>query len=406
MSHLGDDLRFSWRSLAKQPSFATAAILTLALAIGANTAIFSVVDSVLLKPAPFRQPDRVVVSWGINADFAKLIGSPDLPQSAGAFYDLQRLAGSLEAVALIQPDRQALTGQGEPELLGVARVTPDFFKVLGTPAFVGRTLDASDEQPGIALSVVFSYNFWQRRFAGDPKIIGQKVIKEEDESTPAAAPPAPPAPAATEKRAADIIQMHESVQRPNILQGHTYKVKTPGHVSEHALYITINDILLNPGTEYELRRPFEIFINSKNMDLFQWIVALTRIISAVFRKGGDVTFLVEELRSVFDPRGGYWKKGGKYVPSLVAEIGDVIEQHLIRIGMLKAPELDAAQKQLLEEKRKEFALTPLDAQTDEAAEEGGHFPAQAQLCDKCHFKAKVLLDGCLTCLNCGDSKCG
>ena len=90
----------------------------------------------------------------------------------------------------------------------------------------------------------------------------------------------------------------------------------------------------------------------------------------------------------------------------MAEIGDVIEQHLIRIGMLKAPELDAAQKQLLEEKRKEFALTPLDAQTDEAAEEGGHFPAQAQLCDKCHFKAKVLLDGCLTCLNCGDSKCG
>ena len=240
----------------------------------------------------------------------------------------------------------------------------------------------------------------------DRKIIGQKVIKEEDESTPAAAPPAPPAPAATEKRAADIIQMHESVQRPNILQGHTYKVKTPGHASEHALYITINDILLNPGTEYELRRPFEIFINSKNMDHFQWIVALTRIISAVFRKGGDVTFLVEELRSVFDPRGGYWKKGGKYVPSLVAEIGDVIEQHLIRIGMLKAPELDAAQKQLLEEKRKEFALTPLDAQTDEAAEEGGHFPAQAQLCDKCHFKAKVLLDGCLTCLNCGDSKCG
>ena len=220
----------------------------------------------------------------------------------------------------------------------------------------------------------------------DRKIIGQKVIKEEDESTPAAAPPAPPAPAATEKRAADIIQMHESVQRPNILQGHTYKVKTPGHVSEHALYITINDILLNPGTEYELRRPFEIFINSKNMDHFQWIVALTRIISAVFRKGGDVTFLVEELRSVFDPRGGYWKKGGKYVPSLVAEIGDVIDTHLRQIGMLPGRSVVSLPKPV--------------------PDAGGGIPADARFCAACNSKAVVSIDNCLTCLNCGDSKCG
>ena len=110
-----------------------------------------------------------------------------------------------------------------------------------------------------------------------------------------------------------------------MLLGSTYKIKTP--LSEHALYITINDVVLNHGTEHEHRRPYEIFINSKNMDHFQWIVALTRIVSAVFRKGGDVTFLVDELRSVFDPQGGYFKKGGRYMPSLVAEIGDAIECH-------------------------------------------------------------------------------
>ena len=98
----------------------------------------------------------------------------------------------------------------------------------------------------------------------------------------------------------NVVQMHERLERPEMLLGSTYKMKTP--LSDHALYVTVNDIILNPGTEHELRRPFEIFINSKNMDHFQWIVALTRIISAVFRKGGDVTFMVEELRSVFRNR--------------------------------------------------------------------------------------------------------
>ena len=135
---------------------------------------------------------------------------------------------------------------------------------------------------------------------------------------------------------ADVIQMHEQLERPEQLAGSTYKIKTP--LSDHALYVTINDIVLNPGTEHELRRPFEIFINSKNMEHFQWIVALTRIISAVFRKGGDVAFLVEELHSVFDPGGGYLKRGGRHVPSLVAEIGTVIEDHLIKIGLVGARE--------------------------------------------------------------------
>ncbi len=202
----------------------------------------------------------------------------------------------------------------------------------------------------------------------------------------------------TERAAAQVIQMHEKVERPETLRGSTYKVKTP--LSEHALYLTINDIILNEGTEHELRRPFEIFINSKNMDHFQWIVALTRIISAVFRKGGDVTFLVEELKAVFDPRGGYFKKGGKYMPSLVAEIGDAIENHLRAIGLLDAPQLDQHQQDLIAEKRSQY-----EAAHQSTAPDSG-FPDGAQLCAKCSTKAVVQMDGCMTCLSCGDSKCG
>jgi hypothetical protein len=122
--------------------------------------------------------------------------------------------------------------------------------------------------------------------------------------------------------------MDESVERPEVLVGSTYKIKTPQ--SEHALYITINDLILNQGTAYEARVPYEIFINSKNMEHFQWVLALTRVISAVFRKGGDACFLVEELKSVFDPKGGYFKKGGGFVPSLVAELGQVLDVHFKR----------------------------------------------------------------------------
>ena len=154
---------------------------------------------------------------------------------------------------------------------------------------------------------------------------------------------------AAETVAGNVVQMHERLERPPTLEGATYKLKTP--LSEHALYVTINDIILNPGTEHELRRPFEMFINSKNMDHFQWIVALTRIVSAVFRKGGDVAFLVEELHSVFDPRGGYLKKGGRFIPSLVAEIGDVLEDHLIAIGIVQKEAPDPNRQAYIEEKR-------------------------------------------------------
>jgi hypothetical protein len=198
----------------------------------------------------------------------------------------------------------------------------------------------------------------------------------------------------------NVVEMDESLQRPETLVGMTYKIKSP--LFEHALYVTVNDVVLNAGTPHEQRRPFEIFINSKNMDHFQWIVALTRIMSAVFRKGGDCTFLVEELKAVFDPRGGYLKKGGVYMPSIVAEIGGVLERHLIHIGMLEGHALDETQVKYLAEKRAAYEAS----QGNVTVEPGEGFPAGAQLCSKCNTQAVVQMDGCATCLNCGNSKCG
>ena len=197
----------------------------------------------------------------------------------------------------------------------------------------------------------------------------------------------------------NVIQMHERFERPEMLLGSTYKIKTP--MSVHALYITINDMVLNPDTPAERRRPYEIFINSKNMDNFQWTVALTRIISAVFRKGGDSTFLVEELHAVFDPRGGYFKKGGKFTPSLVAEIGSVIETHMKRLGMIVEDGHSEHTQQILDEKHAQFK----SRNASFASLSGNGFPDGAILCGVCNTLAMVYLDGCMTCLNCGESKC-
>jgi len=242
----------------------------------------------------------------------------------------------------------------------------------------------------------------------DKKISKYRVQKAEDKAAAEAAATAAvvklePAVEMTKDshgHASKVVRMTEEVQRPEFLIGATYKIKTP--VSDHAMYVTINDIILNEGTPYEQRRPFEIFINSKNLDHFQWIVALTRIISAVFRKGGDVTFLVDELKAVFDPRGGYWQAGGKFMPSIIAELGYVIEKHLQMIGLLKKVELDEHAQKLIAEKKAEFEERT--KQTDAFAK--SHFPEGAQLCGKCSTAAVVMMDGCMTCLNCGDSKCG
>lgn len=254
----------------------------------------------------------------------------------------------------------------------------------------------------------------------DKKIKGYNVVKPEDKAAPAPVV----APVKEVAPVAEVIQMHESLERPETLVGSTYKIKSP--LFEHALYVTVNDIVLNAGTQHEQRRPFELFINSKNMDHFQWIVALTRILSAVFRKGGDVTFIVEELKAVFDPRGGYFKAGGVYMPSIVAEIGGVIETHMKSIGLIHDPEMSDATRKLIAEKRAAYenanapkaaaapvAAAPSSVGADSVGESqatshtnASGFPAGATLCVKCNTQALVLMDGCQTCLNCGYSKCG
>jgi hypothetical protein len=135
------------------------------------------------------------------------------------------------------------------------------------------------------------------------------------------------------------------------------------------------------------------------------VVALTRLISAVFRKGGDATFLVEELKAVFDPRGGYFKKGGVFMPSIVAEIGYAIEDHMKHIGLIDS-KLDEHQQKFIEEKRRELMGESANSADDTAATEARSFPPGASLCYKCNTQAVVLMDGCMTCLNCADSKCG
>lgn len=191
----------------------------------------------------------------------------------------------------------------------------------------------------------------------------------------------------------ELEHLNEQLARPEALQGRTYKIKTP--VMEHALYLTINDIVLNEGTEHSVRRPFEIFINSKEMESYQWIVALTRLVSAVFRKGGDSLFMVEELKSVFDPNGGYFssKRQGR-VPSLVAEIGLTIEEHFKWLGLIAAPApIDSSIKAHIEEVKEQFVAA------------GGDL-ANATECKACGEIAVIRLDNCPTCTSCGDSKCG
>jgi ribonucleoside-diphosphate reductase alpha chain len=185
----------------------------------------------------------------------------------------------------------------------------------------------------------------------------------------------PPTPVTT---SSDVIYMSEPLDRPQSLEGHTYKLKWPD--SDHALYITINDIILHGH-----RRPFEIFINSKNMEHFAWTVALTRMISAVFRRGGDVSFVVEELKAVFDPRGGAWM-GGKYVPSILAAIGGVIERHLISIGFIDGE--------------------GMGLKTDPRAEVVNLGRPAGPACPSCGQYDMRMVEGCLTCASCGHSKCG
>ncbi len=175
----------------------------------------------------------------------------------------------------------------------------------------------------------------------------------------------------------DVIYMSEPLDRPEGLEGSTYKIKWPD--SEHALYITVNDLVVGGH-----RRPFEVFINSKNMENFAWTVALTRMISAVFRRGGDVSFVVEELKAVFDPRGGAWM-GGKYIPSILAAIGGVIEQHMITTGFI--------------------AGEGMGLKSDPQAKVVGLSQSRGKACSSCGQYDLRMVEGCMTCGSCGHSKC-
>ncbi|MEM6679749.1 MAG: ribonucleoside-diphosphate reductase, adenosylcobalamin-dependent, partial [Pseudomonadota bacterium] len=173
----------------------------------------------------------------------------------------------------------------------------------------------------------------------------------------------------------------EPLDRPETLEGITYKLKWPD--SPHAMYITMNDVILSGR-----RRPFEIFINSKNMEHYAWTLALTRMISAVFRRGGDVSFVVEELKAVFDPRGGAWMKG-RYVPSILAAIGDVIDRHLVEIGFIEAHGAG-------------LRADPVAAALEHAASGDSAAPAA---CPNCGSFNLAMREGCEVCLDCGFSKC-
>ncbi len=176
----------------------------------------------------------------------------------------------------------------------------------------------------------------------------------------------------------DVVYMSEPLDRPQALEGATYKLKWPD--SEHAIYLTVNDVI-----EGGRRRPFEVFINSKNMEHFAWTVALTRMMSAVFRRGGDVSFVVEELKAVFDPRGGAWV-GGKYIPSILAAIGGVLEQHLVQIGFLEGEGMG-----LKSDPQAEIVSMPQN---------------RGKSCPSCGQYDLRMVEGCMTCGSCGHSKCG
>jgi len=204
--------------------------------------------------------------------------------------------------------------------------------------------------------------------------------------------PARPVPVAVAMPANDsVVYIAQPLDRPEDLPGKTYKIKWPG--SDHAIYITINDVMQDGR-----RRPFEIFINSKNMEHYAWTVALTRMISAVFRRGGDVSFVVEELKAVFDPRGGQWMEG-RYVPSLLAAIGGVIERHLIEIGFLAPSEAEDLGDTLR-------PALKLAVGEREPSEGPGGGPGKMGQCPNCGAAALTHQEGCDICLNCGYSRCG
>ena len=277
----------------------------------------------------------------------------------------------------------------ESDSMGTINVPADIpferFKDVYAQAYAGGCKGCTTYRPNEVTGAVLEV----RPEAANPSAAPMLPVRApQQEELPLPAPAARPA---DPYEAGAVVYMTQPLSRPEALPGQTYKVRWPD--SEHALYITLNDIVQDGR-----RRPFEIFINSKNMEHYAWTVALTRMISAVFRRGGDVSFVVEEMKAVFDPRGGAWMDG-KYVPSLLAAIGDVIERHMIAIGFLPA------KRGLEPALEPEVIRLPL-AGTANASGPSPLGGSRLRQCPKCGEAALIRLEDCDQCTSCGYSKCG
>ena len=281
-----------------------------------------------------------------------------------AFVDIQGLS-PLDHIAMQAVVQRHIDAAVSKTINVPAETSFDDFKDLYTEAFDAGCKGCTTFRPNeVTGSVLADEN---ETSAGEPELpLGQPAARTKGQLDAGA-----------------VVYMTEPLDRPGVLPGSTYKVRWPD--SDHAFYITINDIVQDSR-----RRPFEVFINSKNMEHYAWTVALTRMISAVFRRGGDVSFVVEELKAVFDPRGGQWV-AGRYVPSLLAAIGGVIEEHLVNIGFSPADDRGVepdAPKQL-----KVVGGEPIEA--------GPGFRS----CPKCSMPSLIRQEDCDTCTSCGYSKC-
>ena len=236
----------------------------------------------------------------------------------------------------------------------------------------------------------------------DSAITGFEVIKDSKEIAKAAP-------------VRDLVTMNEYVKRPTNLSAQVYKIKPPSY--DQSFYLTISDIILNEGTDNEERRPFEVFINTKNVDSLQWMSALTILISAIFRKGGDYHFMINELKEVIDPKGGWMGRSiaghNGFIPSVIAEIANAIDHHVnIFCGQQKEEEaLDEHQSKFIADKVKaHLELIGKTSQEDSSEVDDGIIDMklpQASDCPKCNAKNAVIrMDNCPVCTNCGDSKCG
>ena len=342
------------------------------------------VDAQRLTPAEHVRMQAAAQKW-VDSSISKTINVPaDIAFDAFKDVYLQAYEEGCKGCTTYRPN--AVTGS----VLSVSGAAED---AVADPSSIGERLELAIKRSGIATQSELaektgvSRSWISEALAGKKELsrnsakklaealgvsAGWLLFGDKNESDDARIEPiAKPAPA-------DIVYLSDPLDRPESLEGHTYKLQWPD--SPHAIYITLNDIRLNGR-----RIPFEIFINSKNMEHYAWTVALTRMISAVFRRGGDVSFVVEELKAVFDPRGGAWM-GGKYVPSILAAIGGVIERHLVSIGFMQEGGL---------------GLQP-DPEAERAVI-GAATPGPA--CPACGQHEMAMIEGCMTCRNCGYSSC-